>query len=112
LPPLIADPLSQTPNIYNDGTKMVQDVNLILAELSHPGGENYPLLITKEVFRVEKVRPEDRSPVPMNPFDWPVSIVDNIVTLGPFGDNFDEYDPPEYEAIVKNSGFLTRIPKQ
>ena len=110
MPPLIADPLSQTPNIYNDGTKLVQNVNLILAEMSYKGGENYPLLITKEVFRVEKVKPEDRSPVPMNPFDWPVSIDNTVVTAGP--ENFDESEcPPEYETIVKNSGYLTRVPK-
>ena len=41
-----------------------------MASMSHAGGDNYPLLITKEVFRVEKV-PLEELPEPINPFEWP-----------------------------------------
>lgn len=109
----MADPLTQTPNIHNDGSKLVLQKNLILAEMSHPGGENYPLLITKEVFRVEKVPPEDRLD-PKGPFEWPAINQSNPQKSLIFsGDliGLSESKQNDYESIVKHSGFLTRIPK-
>lgn len=88
-------------------------MNLILAEMSHQGGPNYPLLITKEVFRVEKVPPEEL-PEPIGPFDWPfTSALNNQKShTGPYGETMPvESSQTDYEQIVKHSGFLTRIPK-
>lgn len=81
-------------------------MNLSLAEKSHKGAENYPLLITKEVFRVEKVMLEDRTTKPINPFDWPTGNIPNAksnVTSYDYNTIVDNQMINEYDHILKTS---------